>query len=210
MSPHSKRPSTLKYKKAQDTAVPKFTDAPHETTSNMPAPGDIFNANTATTEQQLNNAKDAMSRLGYMGLIPFGFGAISLWLSPWLIDLYTAQTIQRGILIYGAIIASFMAGMNTGNNLLAGRSTRIDYLPNMVAAIFAWICVVPDGFYFITISPAWRTLGLAIIFAWLFFHDERFTQKGQWPKWYGELRFRLSAWVILALMAIFARLILWA
>ncbi|MEM9233097.1 MAG: hypothetical protein AAGA69_02525, partial [Pseudomonadota bacterium] len=47
-------------------------------------------------------------RLGYTGLVPFGLGAAITWLSPGLISAEFAARFVGWVILYGAIILSFM------------------------------------------------------------------------------------------------------
>lgn len=153
-------------------------------------------------------ARPVMERLGYWGLVPFGFGVIIFWLSPWLVSLSVGSTIARGTISYAGIIAAFMAGMSTGNVLAHERAGISAYLPTMIASLVAWLTILPNGYFFITMGEIWRIIILVIVFIWLYLNDVRLTQQGAWKSWYTNLRLRLSAWVILALSAIAARFLL--
>lgn len=160
-------------------------------------------------ELDRNGAHYAMTRLGYMGLIPFGFGAVILWLSPWFVSPSIALTIQNGTLAYAGIIAGYMAGMGAGGMLTRDRAGIMTYLPGMIATLIAWLMIVPNGYFFLSIPSIWRTLIMASVFIYLYLQDMRMVMNEDWPRWYAELRLRLTAWVIIALVAIFARLLLW-
>ncbi len=151
----------------------------------------------------------ALVRLGYIALIPFGFGVLCVWLSPWILQTGRALIIAQGTLFYAAITASYLAGMGSGNSLSKKQKSIASYLPDMMISAIAWLAIIPQGYFFISIQPAWRAILLVCVFSWLYFRDMTLSGRGVWPKWYGKLRFRLSAWIIISLMAIFARLILW-
>ncbi len=155
------------------------------------------------------NAYKAMRRLGYSGLIPFGFGVIIIWLSPWIVDRGLAQTMAKGTLAYAAIIAAFMAGMGTGVHLQQNKSSIFAYLPSMIAALIAWVMVLPNGYFFFSLGSLWRAFFIALIFAWLYTRDQAMVRRNIWPSWYTDLRLRLTAWVIISLSAIIARMLLW-
>lgn len=160
-------------------------------------------------DPERNSAHHALTQLGYTGLIPFGFGAVILWLSPWLVSPGIALTTQAGTLGYAGIIASYMAGMGAGSLLTRERGGLATYLPGMIATLIAWLMIVPDGYFFFSLSPVWRTLIMAMIFIFIYVQDTRMAMHDDWPRWYAQLRFRLTAWVIIALGAISARLLLW-
>jgi len=156
-----------------------------------------------------SGAQFAMTRLGYFGLVPFYFGAGVLWLSPWLVAPSLALIIQQGTLAYAGIIASYMAGMGAGGLLTRDRPGIMTYLSGMIAVLIAWLMIVPDGYFFFSMSPVWRTLILAGVFIYLYARDLQMAVADDWPRWYSDLRFKLTAWVVIALIAIFARLLLW-
>ena len=191
------------HKDLPNTAVPKFSP---ETRQND-FPISDFGHDPASPTTGREAAKPALEHLGYLGLVPFLFGAVCAWLSPWIVSTGIALLIVNGTIVYGAVIAGYMAGMTAGADLKQDRGGITTYLPAMVATLAAWLMAVPNGFFFISIPIPWRLLGLAIVFAWLFLKDDGLARRGQWPGWYGNLRFRLSAWVIISLMAIFARML---
>jgi len=154
-------------------------------------------------------AQPAFRPLGYFGLVPFGFGAIIVWLAPWLISVGEALIIERGTLVYGAIIASYMAGIGAGGDLGRERPGVMTYLPSMLAALFAWLAALPDGYFFISLSETARVTILAAVFGFLYFRDMSLITQGIFSPWYGRLRFRLTGWVIIALLSIAVRMITW-
>ncbi len=175
-----------------------------ELTSRHPAQSDLHSA----AGRQLA-AQPALRPLGYLGLVPFGFGAVIVWLAPWLVSVGQALIIERGTLVYGAIIASYMAGMGAGGDLGRERPGVMTYLPSMLAALFAWLAALPDGYFFISLSETSRVVILAAVFGFLYFRDMSLIAQGTFSPWYGRLRFRLTAWVIIALLSIAVRMIIW-
>lgn len=171
---------------------------------------DPFSENNQLKDHSGNKgARSALPELGYYGLLPFIFGAVIVWLSPWIVSPTLALIIQKGTLVYAAIIASYMAGMGAGQALSNDRSGKMTYLPGMIATLIAWAMALPDGYFFFTLGSVWRMTVIIFVFVWLFMRDSALTGTGVWPSWYGRLRFRLTAWVIVLLGAIIARLILW-
>ena len=161
------------------------------------------------------STKPALHLLGYYGLIPFFLGVAVVWLSPMMVEPGLALIMQQGTLFYGGIIAAYMAGMGAGGilsreNEKSGSASGVAaYLPGIIATLIAWFMILPNGYFFFSLSPVWRLIGLIVVFIWLFVRDRASVAAGHWPKWYGDLRLRLTAWVVICLSAIVARLLLW-
>ncbi|MEL6379519.1 MAG: DUF3429 domain-containing protein [Pseudomonadota bacterium] len=174
----------------------------------QPGGGDKPAGSRSTPDR--SGADYPLTRLGYLGLIPFGFGAGIAWLSPWLVSPAIALTIAMGTIAYGGIIAAYMAGMGAGGLLTQNKPGIMTYLSGMIATLIAWLMIIPDGYFFLSIAPVWRVVGLIIVFAYLYARDLQLAVAGTWPDWYTRLRFRLTAWVFIALTALGARLLFWA
>ncbi|MEL6506200.1 MAG: DUF3429 domain-containing protein [Pseudomonadota bacterium] len=192
---------------APETTAKRFGEPYANDRYDQPGANDETQASTSRLDR--SGAEYPLTRLGYLGLIPFGFGAGIAWLSPWLVAPGLALTIATGTLAYGGIIAAYMAGMGAGGLLGQNRPGVMTYLSGMIATLVAWLMIIPDGYFFLSIAPVWRVVGLFAVFIYLYARDLQLAVAGTWPDWYARLRFRLTAWVVIALVALGARLLLW-
>ena len=148
--------------------------------------------------------------LGYLGLIPFGFGVLSVWLSPFVFSAGFAAGYLHWMLLYAAIILSFMGGARWSLAMLGG-GRRGEPMSGLLAAVLpallAWAMVVPQGFLGLGLSYAFRFVVLGIGFALLLIEDRRGVAAREAPGWYGTLRTRLTFWVLIALAFTVLRLL---
>ncbi len=149
--------------------------------------------------------KTELTILGYAGLTPFAAAAVGAWALP---NPHAGEAAGVG-LVYGAVIAAYMAGMGAGALIVADPSTndlgrpREPLLAGMVAALVAWLAAAPSIFG-VDPAPTARAVTLILVFAWLLLRDLRAVSGGGLPAWYGPLRIRLTAGACAALAAIAA------
>lgn len=131
--------------------------------------------------------------LGWAGVVPFwGLALASAlrWNLPLIAD-------ERAALVgYGAIILSFMAGVQWGLAMRApdapdGPATQRLLMLSVLPAIAAWFTLLA--------TPAAALIILAGLFVALLTVDFRVIAQGMAPSWYRSLRIQLTAAVILAL-----------
>lgn len=151
--------------------------------------------------------QDDLTRLGFLGLAPFVFGAAFVWAGPLFLPQWIALNIHTLVLAYGGIIAAYMAGMGAGAGLKSQAPQPL--LPGMIAALVAWFAIWPAGFLYFSVPAVWRYLILIVVFVWLLLRDLRAVAAGDFPSWYGALRTRLTFWTSISLVLIMARLISW-
>ena len=119
-------------------------------------------------------------RLGYLGLIPFVFGAITVLLSQQLVSLAF-----QAFILYSLAILSFMGGVHWGLALITGTRQSTRLLISVVPVVAAWICLIA--------LPAPLTLavlGGGFIAQW--FIDRPILAELPIPSWYLEMRPRLA------------------
>ena len=119
-------------------------------------------------------------RLGYLGLIPFVFGAVTALLSQELVSLAF-----QAFILYSIAILSFMGGVHWGLALITGTRQSTRLLISVVPVVAAWICLIA--------LPAPLTLavlGGGFIAQW--FIDRPILAELPIPSWYLEMRPRLA------------------
>jgi len=153
--------------------------------------------------------QEEMTRLGLLGLAPFIAGALAVWLSPWLLPAHVALDFHQMTLAYGGIIVAYMAGMGAGAMLAPSQGGQRSFLPGMLAAIAAFVFILPPGTFFFSIGAAWRHLVIVLLLIYLLLRDLSAVRMGEFPGWYAALRIRLTFWACAALLLIVVRLFLW-
>tara|TARA_Y100000991_G_C21972387_1_gene350159 strand:- start:1983 stop:2432 length:450 start_codon:yes stop_codon:yes gene_type:complete len=119
-------------------------------------------------------------RLGYLGLIPFVFGAVTALLSQELVSLAF-----QAFILYSLAILSFMGGVHWGLALITGTRQSTRLLISVVPVVAAWISLIA--------LPAPLTLavlGGGFIAQW--FIDRPILAELPIPSWYLEMRPRLA------------------
>ncbi|MEM9798473.1 MAG: DUF3429 domain-containing protein [Pseudomonadota bacterium] len=137
--------------------------------------------------------------LGLSGLIPFAWGAATLW-SPTLAGWGMASLGPRFIgpyigLFYGAVILSFMSGV------LWGFATKAE---GAVAATGYGLSVLPAlwAFFMTGGGPVSASIALIAGFVGLLGLDWLFWNQGLAPAWWMKLRLILTAGVVLCLLPV--------
>ncbi len=130
--------------------------------------------------------------LPFAGAIPFVFGAILLVLGIDRLWLIGETTIWLGA--YGAVIASFMAGVHWGQHLsLSGRFKQLLPLSSNAAALLTW-------FSWVWLSFTAFLVILALVFALLALIDVALKREGVITAEYLETRLIVSMLVIISLL----------
>ena len=147
------------------------------------------------------------------GLLPF---FISCWasLAPWqasaLLGLEEPASIigfwqiaLLSLLIYGAVILSFMGGARWGAAIRDWRPDKL--LITILPAFVAWLAVIPDGLFgAFGLDLAARFSVLLASFVLLLISE--LMASGEWAPWYRTLRMRLtlvtSAFLILTILGL--------
>ena len=119
-------------------------------------------------------------RLGYLGLIPFVFGAVTALISQEVVLLAF-----QAFILYSLAILSFMGGVHWGLALITGTRQSTRLLISVIPVVAAWICLIA--------LPAPLTLavlGGGFIAQW--FIDRPILAELPIPSWYLEMRPRLA------------------
>ena len=133
--------------------------------------------------------------LGIAGLIPFLYGALSLWV-PALAEIgraWSPNHTGRALLqIYGIVILCFMAGV------IWGFATKAE---GRQAALFYGLSVIPAIFVFLTAfaEPRPSLIILIMGFIALLAIDASAARQGLAPAWWLPLRLMLTAVVVTCL-----------
>ena len=127
--------------------------------------------------------------LGWLGVIPFAAFAL-LAVTGGVLPNGAAMS---GLVLYGAIILSFMGGAQWGLSMVRGGGTigtrlAISVLPALAAF----------GLWFLPAIQA--LLGLAAIFVALLLYDIAMARAGAAPAWYPALRTQLTSAVVICLL----------
>lgn len=124
--------------------------------------------------------------LGYLGLVPFVGSAV--WLTAMAFHLVGPEMLGHvalAILIYGALILSFLGGVRWGTAMALGEEAAGTYLLSVVPVIFGWLAaLLTVPFAALLLQAAALLLQGAI--------DASAAERGVLPAWYGELRRRLG------------------
>jgi hypothetical protein len=152
--------------------------------------------------------QEEMTRLGFYGLTPFVAAAVVLWLSPFVVPLHIALDFHQFALVYGGVIAAYLAGIGAGSMLHPKLNQPRGFLPSMLAALAAVIMILPSGTFIFTIGAAWRHFVILMILIYLLLRDLSAVDAGLLPRWYGELRSRLTFWASVSIALIASRLTL--
>ncbi|QGG79760.1 DUF3429 family protein [Litorivicinus lipolyticus] len=113
--------------------------------------------------------------LGYAGLAPFAATAMGHW---------AGLPVDRVGLVYGAVILSFLGGIQWGSALHASAGQRERLVASVVPSLIAWIAVL--------LAQPFASVVLigGFIGQWLF--DRRHANAAQWPLEFVVLRTHLT------------------
>ncbi len=127
--------------------------------------------------------------LGIAGLIPFSAGAAAVCFSP---EIKAEAAVA--LLLYGAVILSFLGGIRWGFAVLEGENSGWGaYGASITPSLIAWLAALNTG-------PA-GLLILAIALALWFFAERAIPPLLQIPGWYIPLRAALTAFAVFMLVA---------
>jgi Protein of unknown function (DUF3429) len=127
--------------------------------------------------------------LGWLGVIPFAAFAL-LAVTGGVLPHGSAMS---GLVLYGAIILSFMGGAQWGLSMVTGGSTMRTRL-----AISVLPALAAFGLWFLPAAGA--LLGLAAVFVALLLYDIATARAGAAPAWYPALRIQLTSAVVICLL----------
>ncbi|MEM6650337.1 MAG: DUF3429 domain-containing protein [Pseudomonadota bacterium] len=134
-------------------------------------------------------------QLGYAGVLPFAFGAVVQFMSPGVFTPLFADQMAQWVMLYGAIILSFMAGSRWGAAVLQQRTEALGGA--VLPALIGWAALIPSGVFGLTLAFEVRLGILTIAFIFLLVTE---MLKDHWPRWYLNLRIRLTILVAFFLL----------
>ncbi|MEM9603714.1 MAG: DUF3429 domain-containing protein [Pseudomonadota bacterium] len=130
---------------------------------------------------RLSDCPQPAKLLGVAGLLPFVASAGALW---WF-DGALWQVAQTALLVYGAVILSFLGGVRWGVALRTADGDWIPWLLSVAPSVWAWFAVLLGG--------AAGLLLLVIGFVAQWRYDLRAVASEALPAWFGPLRSLLTA-----------------
>ncbi len=142
--------------------------------------------------QKLSIPKPALL-LGWLGALPFA----TLSFTTVVGSAEMAARASHALVIYAAIILSFMGGAQWGLAMIAGAASQDLLLRRLTFS------VVPALAAFILAALPGRAamLGLSAVFVTLLAYDVTTARAGVAPGWYPALRLQLTVAVVLCLLA---------
>jgi hypothetical protein len=125
--------------------------------------------------------------LGFAGALPFVVAALLAFAGP----PSSARAVQS-LLVYGAVILSFLGGVQWGLTMASGQLSIARLGISVVPALIAWPAALLGG-------PLGLLL-LAAAFAGVLAYDLRTVREGRAPAWYPALRWPLTLVVVACLL----------
>ena len=127
--------------------------------------------------------------LGYGGVIPFGLGALASWLPSPVLAETVAAGIREWVLLYGALILSFMGGTRWGAAIRDWRPDRLIFA--VLPALIGWAVVIPQALLG-DLSFAYTGRALILMGAFFLLLASELMTSNEWSPWYKSLRTRLT------------------
>lgn len=129
--------------------------------------------------------------LGWLGVLPFAtFSALAISGA-----LLASETATNALILYGAIILSFMGGAQWGL-AMSGSDDVATLGPRLAISVLPALAAF--GLWFLGSSMA--LLGLSFTFLALLSYDISTTRAGKAPPWYAKLRIQLTSAVVVCLL----------
>lgn len=144
------------------------------------------NAGSMIPKTQPTPIPPAANWLGAAGVLPFVIGALGSHIETGLIATHALQV----LLVYAAVIVSFMAGCQWGGWVASADQTRA--WPRLLASVLPALAAWPA----LLLPPATALLVLAAAFVAVYVVDVLWFLAGWWPRWYLKLRTALTAAVL--------------
>lgn len=129
--------------------------------------------------------------LTYLGILPFLLGALIFFDSA----LFGFKFSEHWVITYGAIIASFIAGIHWGL-YLAGKAPINLFIHSNIVALAAWSALL--------ISPVYSFILLTLCFLYLIVIDIRLARAGVIQPWFLRLRKHATIAVISVCLGFFS------
>ncbi len=130
-----------------------------------------------------------------LGMLPFAGLAVAYLAMPG----RAGEAAAFGVLVYGAVILSFLGGIRWGLAIAPGRPPEGGRLWNALMlsispALAAWLAMLTP--------PPWPPLVLAAAFLLMLAVDRQAANKGDAPSWYARLRWPPTVAAVLSLMVV--------
>ena len=125
--------------------------------------------------------------LGHLGLIPFAFSSLLVWLPKY------NELAQASLTIYAAVILTFIGAVNWGIviSTKSVKNSTAKLIFSIIPALISWILLLTSTIH--------ELLMFAICFLILWW-VEQLMMKDLMPNWYIKLRNRLSFFVVILLL----------
>lgn len=139
--------------------------------------------------------------LGYLGLLPFIGGALSIWVLP----LGWRSFVLSALLDYAAVILAFMGAIHWGLAMRAEHSDPRAPLQlglSVIPPLLGWLAIA-SGMPLLAALPV-----MLVSFIGLYLADLHAVRLGLAPQWYPALRMPLTAIVSLCLLVAWSSLLL--
>ncbi len=145
-------------------------------------------ATTTTTTRLFPEVPPAATALGLAGVIPFAAASLASLLAGGDLGGFA----RAALLAYGAVILSFLGGLQWGLAVRAGRPDLARLGAGVLPSLVAWAALLVGG--------AAGLLMLAAAFAGVLAVDLRLTREGTAPSWFPKLRAALTGAVVVCLL----------
>lgn len=145
------------------------------------------------TEQNVSTSiPGAALALGLAGLLPFAAGALALWVA---LPVLTPALGLQLVIVYGAIILSFLGGIRWGTAIgpYDTRRQGLEFSASVLGSLAGLAAI------FIPPVPALTLLIAGFLMQALW--DVLSVEAGRLPAWFGKLRMLLTAGVVISLTA---------
>ena len=168
------------------------------------------------SKQEVNASPAIIERatlLAYIGLLPFLLTSILLWLYPSVVSWTTAASFLSWVTFYAALVLSFLGGIRWGFALYNVNSIKNPYVGltqltnSVIPPLIGWLMVTSNniipGF-----SPNYFARHVILLFAFwcMWFFDQKASAEGFTPRWYGNLRQKVTFFLTLIYILILMRL----
>ncbi|MAA99044.1 MAG: DUF3429 domain-containing protein [Stappia sp.] len=135
----------------------------------------------------------AAAWLGLAGLVPFVAGAAYLTVAAFeVVSPAATGHAALAVMLYGAVILSFLGGARWGAAMQAGERGAAGYAFSVLPSLVAWIATM--------LPPVQGLLMLAAGLLLQGMADTRAASAGLLPAWYGGLRARLTMVAVVSLL----------
>ena len=151
-----------------------------------------------------SNQRDDLSNILIYCVFPFLLAAVVLWLSPLIIPSRISLGVTQAVLIFGAVLVSFLSGIGAGVSLAPGIKNPRPVGSSLAIMIIAVFTIAPNGLFYL--GTAWRYLIILVLLLAVLMRDMTIHSSGNLPRWYIQARTRMTTWSSLFIGIIIIRL----